>query len=237
MARVYLLTRLVVCAVAALLGWALTAPAATGAYAAPPSAGYAYNCEHAAVALNDASTDRGPPGALGRHATSDAVDRWSNGASVCPGPTTQLVAYEYGHPSVRVRVAHVASATSRSERATPATPSPLARSGVAANTANRAGRAYPEVLDPRTGSPIHFPGEGLTKVPASQRVPWGSKERGAYIKDCYDRAYSTPEGGWSGYDIHHIRPREYGGTNDFDNLVPIPRDVHQQQFNTWWRDY
>lgn len=112
--------------------------------------------------------------------------------------------------------------------------------GVAANAAtkaNRAGRAYPDVMDPRTGSPIDFPGDGLTKIPVGQRVPWGGKERGAFIKEWYDRWYSTPAGGWSGYDVHHIRPREYGGTNDFDNLVPIPRDVHQQQFNSWWRDY
>jgi hypothetical protein len=52
-----------------------------------------------------------------------------------------------------------------------------------------------------------------------------------------DRGYQTPRGGWSAYDIHHIKPREYGGTNDFDNLVPIPRDVHQQQFNRWWSSY
>jgi hypothetical protein len=93
------------------------------------------------------------------------------------------------------------------------------------------------VIDPRTDTSIPYPGEGLTKVPTSQRVVWGGKERGAYIKEWYDRGYSTPEGGWSGYDIHHIRPREYGGTNDFDNLVPVPRDVHQAEFNSWWRDY
>lgn len=119
------------------------------------------------------------------------------------------------------------------QAATPST-SPAAN---AATRLNRAGRAYPEVIDPRTGSAIHFPGEGLTKVPVSQRVSWGAKERGAYIKQWYNRGYSTPGGGWSAYDVHHIRPREYGGTNDFDNLVPIPRDVHQQQFNSWWRDY
>jgi hypothetical protein len=102
---------------------------------------------------------------------------------------------------------------------------------------NRAGMPYPEVIDPRTGEPIHFPGEGLQKVPVSERVTWGAQERGAFIKEWYDRGYPTPEGGWSGYDIHHIQPREYGGTNDFDNLVPVPRDVHQQQFNPWWREY
>jgi hypothetical protein len=93
------------------------------------------------------------------------------------------------------------------------------------------------VIDPRTGEPIPAPPSGLTKVPVSERVPWGAQERGAYIKQWYDQGYSTPEGGWSQYDIHHIIPREYGGTNDFDNLVPVLRDVHQQEFNPWWMGY
>ncbi len=38
------------------------------------------------------------------------------------------------------------------------------------------------------------------------------------------------------YDIHHIVPREYGGTNAFENLVPVLRSAHQQ-FNAWWRGY
>jgi 5-methylcytosine-specific restriction endonuclease McrA len=39
------------------------------------------------------------------------------------------------------------------------------------------------------------------------------------------------------HDIHHIIPREYGGTNDFNNLVPVLRTVHQQEFNPWWMNY
>src|SRR5258708_15210338 len=31
--------------------------------------------------------------------------------------------------------------------------------------------------------------------------------------------------------------REYGGTNDLSNLVPVLRDVHQQEFNPWWMGY
>ena len=94
----------------------------------------------------------------------------------------------------------------------------------------RRGSTGPVVRTPRfsilgPGAPIYFPGSGLAKVPVVNRAPWGPKERGAYIKQWYDRGYGTPEGGWSAYDIHHIQPREYGGTNDFDNLVPIPRDV------------
>jgi hypothetical protein len=77
----------------------------------------------------------------------------------------------------------------------------------------------------------------LTKVPVSGRVPWGGQERGAYIKQWYDQGYSTPEGGWKEYDIHHIVPREYGCTNDFSNLVLVLRDVHQQDFNPGWMGY
>jgi hypothetical protein len=102
---------------------------------------------------------------------------------------------------------------------------------------NSLGRAYPKVLDIRTGEPIPYPGEGLTKIPVEARVPWGASERAAFIKEWYNRGFSTPEGGWSNYDIHHILPREYGGTNSFDNLVPVERSVHQNEFNPWWRGY
>lgn len=114
---------------------------------------------------------------------------------------------------------------------------PIPSSATARVAVNRAGRAYPDVIDPRTGSAIPHPGSGLHRVPVSERVPWGAQERGAYIKQWYDRGFDTPAGGWSDYDIHHITPREYGGSNAFDNLVPVPRSVHQQEFNAWWRDY
>jgi RHS repeat-associated protein len=102
---------------------------------------------------------------------------------------------------------------------------------------NQAGVPYPTVIDPRTGQPIPHPGAGLTKVDPSQRGQWGNQERADFIKEWYDRGYATPKGGWSKYDIHHIVPREYGGTNHFNNLVPVPRDIHQKQFNPWWSKY
>ena len=36
---------------------------------------------------------------------------------------------------------------------------------------------------------------------------------------------------------HHIHPRELGGDNDFDNLVPVLREVHQSEFNEFWRNW
>ena len=102
---------------------------------------------------------------------------------------------------------------------------------------NRAGSAYPRVRNPGTGKLVPYPGDGLVKVPHAQRVPWTRADRGAYIKEWYDRGYSTPPGGWDNYDIHHIKPREYGGTNAFENLVPLERTTQHAQFNSWWRDY
>ena len=49
--------------------------------------------------------------------------------------------------------------------------------------------------------------------------------------------YKTPRGGWERYDIHHIKPREFGGGNDFWNLVPVEQQMHQDLFNSFWRDF
>ncbi|MDN7895059.1 RHS repeat-associated core domain-containing protein [Burkholderia cepacia] len=96
---------------------------------------------------------------------------------------------------------------------------------------------YPEVVDPRTGRSIPFPSGIGGKVPVADRVSWGATERGNFIKEWYDRGYSTPRGGWAEYDIHHIQPREFGGNNDFWNLVPVQRKSHQELFNAFWRDF
>ena len=47
----------------------------------------------------------------------------------------------------------------------------------------------------------------------------------------------TPKGGWGLYDIHHIKPLEFGGVTSFENMTPIIRGTHQTEFNTFWRNY
>ncbi|WP_420712868.1 HNH endonuclease signature motif containing protein [Gordonia sp. MP11Mi] len=39
---------------------------------------------------------------------------------------------------------------------------------------------------------------------------------------------------FEGWEIHHIIPREFGGTNEFNNLVPLPREIHYL-FTDWFR--
>jgi hypothetical protein len=97
---------------------------------------------------------------------------------------------------------------------------------------------YPKVIDPRTGRSIPFPSGITGRVAKSLRVAWDSgKDKAAFIREWYRRGYPTPDGGWRKYDIHHILPIEFGGTNDFWNLVPVERNTHQTLFNAFWREF
>ena len=106
---------------------------------------------------------------------------------------------------------------------------------------NSKGHPYPSVIDPRTGQEMPFPQGDLQRIPKSERVEWNNVTRGAYIKEWLDRGYPEPEGGWDPYDIHHILPKEFGGTNGFWNLVPILRTIHNgpapEGVTAWWDAY
>jgi hypothetical protein len=115
----------------------------------------------------------------------------------------------------------------------------VAAAAKSANVAKMQGMLarYPQVIDLKSGRPIRFPSDIGEKVPVGSRVLWGRKERDAFIKEWEKRGYDTSKGGWENYDIHHIKPREYGGTNDFSNLTPVKRDTHKNTFNSFWRDF
>jgi RHS repeat-associated protein len=97
---------------------------------------------------------------------------------------------------------------------------------------------YPKVIDFRTGRNIPFPTGVGKRIDKNVRVAWDSKtDRAAFISEWHRRGYAKPQGGWDRYDIHHIQPREFGGNNDFWNLVPVERGTHQSLFNTFWRQF
>ena len=107
---------------------------------------------------------------------------------------------------------------------------------------NSRGDPYPSIIDPRTGQEMPFPEGELHRLEAGQEpVEWNNITRGAYIKEWIDRGYPEPSEGWKPYDIHHLLPREFGGTNDFWNLVPILRTVHNgpapEGVTAWWNAY
>lgn len=103
---------------------------------------------------------------------------------------------------------------------------------------NSKGEPYPQVIDPRTGEPIPPPPNDLDVVDMELRAdPLTAAERHDYITEWHNQGFPRPEGGWGAYDLHHIIPRRYGGTNEFDNIVPVLRETHQKQFNSWWNNY
>lgn len=97
--------------------------------------------------------------------------------------------------------------------------------------------AYPRAYHPGTGEEMPFPTGDLDRVPRDQRSEWTNMDRYYYIKQWHDMGYEEPPGGWNLYDIHHIRPREFGGDNSFENLIPVPRPLHNQRITPWWNNY
>jgi RHS repeat-associated protein len=102
---------------------------------------------------------------------------------------------------------------------------------------NKAGVDYPVVKDVITGKEIEFPEGPLARVPRADRAVWNLKERGRFIAEWHRRGNKTPSGGWEYYDIHHVKPLEFGGTNAFENLAPVERTVEHQRFNRFWEKY
>ncbi|OBB10243.1 hypothetical protein A5761_27980 [Mycolicibacterium setense] len=97
--------------------------------------------------------------------------------------------------------------------------------------------AYPRAYHPGTGEEMPFPSGDLERIPKDLRSEWTKMDRYYYIQQWHDMGYETPPGGWSLYDIHHIKPREFGGDNSFENLIPVPRPLHGERITPWWNNF
>ncbi|KAA6447010.1 HNH endonuclease [Bacillus swezeyi] len=104
--------------------------------------------------------------------------------------------------------------------------------------ANKIADFYPTIYNEHSKKYMPIPTKANMKtVPEDKRTPWdSSKDRYAYIKK-YINTYGNPKWDWHDFDIHHVIPREYGGNNAFNNLYPLPRELHQQVVNSWWFRY
>jgi len=108
----------------------------------------------------------------------------------------------------------------------------------ASGPVNSKGDPYPKMTDPRTGQDVPFPAQNQwTWIPEENRVTWNNVTRGEFIKEWIDRGYPDYGPGWKDLDIHHILPREWSGTNDFWNLVPMDRNFHNTVVTPWWNAF
>ncbi|MFS8602541.1 HNH endonuclease [Priestia megaterium] len=102
---------------------------------------------------------------------------------------------------------------------------------------NKKAQFYPNIYTEFMKKSMPIPERADMKaVPIEKRVPWNNTLRGQYIKKFID-TYGDPKWDWSTADIHHVVPREYGGTNNFSNLYPLTRELHQQVVSPWWVNY
>lgn len=95
---------------------------------------------------------------------------------------------------------------------------------------NRRGEKYPtDTKSPVTGNslPYNF-SVTATEIPSSQWVPWNATIRNQYAN------YLGKD--LTGYEVHHILPRRYGGTNSYSNLIPLTKSDHTRVTN-WWNYY
>ncbi|UUZ92666.1 HNH endonuclease [Paenibacillus sp. P25] len=102
--------------------------------------------------------------------------------------------------------------------------------------ANKQAKLYPYYQDPVSYKVMTEPSS--TRWLKTTPIEWTTQDRANYIKQ-YSELYPNNGYDWSGsvINIHHIKPREYGGTNDFDNLIPIPTNFHVYVVNSWWAYY
>lgn len=95
---------------------------------------------------------------------------------------------------------------------------------------NRIGKKYPiEIKSDLTGEYLPYNiSVTATQIPTSEWVPWNTQIRNAYAE------YLGKD--LTGYEVHHILPRKYGGTNSYSNLIPLKKGDHTTVTN-WWKYY
>jgi len=109
---------------------------------------------------------------------------------------------------------------------------------VAKTVTNSKGVPYPKVIVEGFGE-VPFPKGPFTpnnsQVLRSQFTP---KLKGEFKNWWIEQGRpwpNVPEG--STVNIHHIKPLSHGGTNSFDNLVPLIQPQEHQPFTNWWRGF
>jgi hypothetical protein len=103
--------------------------------------------------------------------------------------------------------------------------------------ANKKAMVYPEYTNTQMNQVVTEPTIANMPIllPKTSRAVWDKTSR-KYYKQWVDSTYGEPTGGWAQYHCHHIIPKEYGGNNNYSNLIPLEISVHKV-FSKWWENY
>ena len=76
-------------------------------------------------------------------------------------------------------------------------------------------------------------------MPPANYAKGATTTRPSNLADTYYNTYTANTGvtlNRSLYDVHHIRPLAYGGSNAYSNLIHLPKATHTQ-VTSWWAGY
>ncbi len=98
---------------------------------------------------------------------------------------------------------------------------------------NKKAKLYPKYICPVSGKLCVAP--YYANHPKTTPIDWNGRK--TYI-NWFNKTYNNGKDpwDWGDYEIHHIRPRNFGGNNDNANLIPLPKATHLT-FTSWWRNY
>ncbi|MCM1636263.1 HNH endonuclease signature motif containing protein [Latilactobacillus sakei] len=100
---------------------------------------------------------------------------------------------------------------------------------------NKIGQNFPEYVDVTSKKDAESPLDTRwTKLGASPK--WTTQDRYNFIKTYSETYGNQSQAFWNTKQVHHIRPRIYGGTNVFTNLMPVPTPQHQL-ITQWFINY
>lgn len=100
---------------------------------------------------------------------------------------------------------------------------------------NKKGVEYPKYTDPISNKLMSVPPVGWTKV-SNPVAALTTTERNNF-KKWYETTYNSGKTlDWSNVEVHHVKPRAYGGTHSYGNLMPLEKTFHST-VTTWWANY
>ncbi|MDL4842135.1 HNH endonuclease signature motif containing protein [Aquibacillus rhizosphaerae] len=97
---------------------------------------------------------------------------------------------------------------------------------------NKKGVPYPTYKDKKSKKTMSEP-SSTTWTKKYYPESWTTSKRNKYL-NWYEGEYGKINR--SEYEIHHIRPRVYYGSNSNSNLIPLKKSFHKK-VSTWWKNY
>ena len=99
---------------------------------------------------------------------------------------------------------------------------------------NRIGTIYPSWTCDLSSRTLKKPPTNLSKTGGTRSNTYRKKYKN-WFKEKYPAANIFIV--WSAYEIHHVTPVAYGGTDKIKNLIHLPKEFHRETVNKWWNKY